>query len=119
MNQSAKIHVPQTAKGHRPSFFDDPANDRMMAMMMALITEVSVLRDRIDTVEAIAEKKGIMLAREIETYIPDPARADARERTRQEFLERVLYIFQEEAEDVARNDTADAYETAVKVSSEN
>jgi hypothetical protein len=119
MNHTAKVHVPQTAKGHRPNFFADPVNDRMMAMMMALITEVSVLRDRVDTVEAIAEKKGIILANEIETYIPDQARADARERTRQEFLDRVLYIFQEEVEDLARNDTPEAYETAVKISSEN
>ena len=78
-----------------------------------------MLRDRVDTIEAIAEKKGVVLAGEIETYIPDPARAEARERGRQELLDRVLYIFQEEVEDVARNDTPDAYETAVKISSEN
>jgi hypothetical protein len=113
------VHVPQTAKGHRPSFFDDPVNDRMMAMMMALITEVSVLRDRVDTIEAIAEKKGVILAKEIENFIPDAARADARERSRQELLDRVLYIFQEEVDDVARNDTPDAYEAAVRISSEN
>ncbi|MBL8644231.1 MAG: hypothetical protein JNK21_09880 [Rhodospirillaceae bacterium] len=118
MNQTAKVHVPQTAKGHRPSFFDDPINDRIMAMMMALVTEVSVLRDRVDTIEVVAAKKGVMLAEEIEKYIPDAARAEARERQRQELLDRVLYIFQEEVEDIARNDTAEAYETAVKVSAE-
>lgn len=118
MNQTTPVRVPQTAKGHRPTFFTDPVNDRMMAMMMALVTEVSVLRDRVDTVEAIAEKKGIILADEIESYEPDPARAEAREKVRQEFLDRIFYIFQEEVEDVARGDTPDAYETAVKTSAE-
>ena len=119
MNQTTRVHVPQTAKGHRPTFFADPVNDRMLAMMMALVTEVAVLRDRLDTVEAIAEKKGVLLAEEIEAYEPDPARAEARERTRQEFLDRIFYIFQEEVEDVMRGDTPDAYEAAVKTSSEN
>ena len=118
MNQATRVHVPQTAKGHRPSFFNDPVNDRLIAMMMSLVTELSVLRDRLDTVEAIAEKKGIILANEIESYEPDPARAEARERLRQEFLDRVFYIFQEEVEDVARGDTPEAYENAVKVSAE-
>jgi hypothetical protein len=118
MNQTAKLRVPQTAKGLRPNFFDDPANDRIVSMLMALITEVSVMRDRLDTVEAIAEKKGIMLAREIEAYEPDPARAEERERRRQEFVDRVFYIFQEEAEDLARGDTAASYEAAVRTSAE-
>lgn len=116
MNQTMNVHVPQTAKGHRPAFYEDPVNDRLMAMMMALVTEVSVLRDRLDTVEAIAEKKGVILGKEIETYEPDAPRAEAREKQRQELLDRVFYIFQEEVEDAARNDTLDAYENAVEVS---
>ncbi|MDX2144414.1 MAG: hypothetical protein SFV19_13745 [Rhodospirillaceae bacterium] len=118
MNQVNKVRVPQTSKGVRPTFFDDPANDRIVSMLMALITEVSVMRDRLDTVEAIAEKKGIILAKEIETFEPDPARAEERERRRQEFVDRVFYVFQEEAEDLARGDTPEAYEAAVKISAE-
>jgi len=110
--------VPKTAKGHRPHFFSDPANDRLTAMLMALVTEVAVIRERLDTVEAIAEKKGIVLKDEFERFEPDPARAEARERWRQEYLDRILYVFQEEAEDLARGDTAEAYEDAVKISAE-
>lgn len=110
--------VPRTAKGHRPMFFADPVNDRLTSMIMALVTEVAVIRERLDTVEAIAEKKGVVLKDEIERYEPDPARAEERERWRQEFLDRVLYIFHEEAEDLARGDTAETYEAAVKVSAE-
>ena len=96
----------------------DPANDRIIAMLMSLVTEVAVLRDRQDTVEAIAEQKGVMLAAEIEAFEPDPARAQAREAWRQEYLGRILYVFQEETEDLSRGDTPETYRTAVAISAE-
>ena len=43
------------AKGRRPTYFDDPENDKLLAIVMALAGEVSVLRDRLDTVERLAE----------------------------------------------------------------
>ena len=118
MTQSAKVHVPQTAKGYRPTFFDDPANDRIISMMMSMITEMWVMRERLDTVEALAEQKGLFLEEELERFEPDPERAEARERMRQELLDRIFYIFQEEAEDAARGDTPEAYEKAVKISAD-
>lgn len=118
MNETAKIKVPQTAKGHRPTFFDDPVNDRIMAMMMSMITEMWVMRERLDTVEALAERKGVFLEEEIEKFEPDPGRAEERERMRQELLDRVLYIFKEEAEDTARGDTPESYEEAINISAD-
>jgi hypothetical protein len=118
MTTPDRPHVPQTARGHRPTFLNDPANDRIIAMLMSLVTEVAVLRDRLDTVEAIAARKGVMLAQEIETFEPDPARAAAREAWRQEYLGRILYVFQEETEDLARGDTPEAYRAAVNISAE-
>ena len=47
---------------------------------------------------------------------PSPERAEERERMRQEFLDRIFYIFQEEAEDTDRGDTEDTYEEAVNIS---
>ena len=116
MTQSNRVHVPQTAKGHRPTFFDDPANDRIIAMMMSLVTEVWVMRERLDSVEALAAQKGLFLEEELERFEPDPERAEERERMRQEFLDRIFYIFQEEAEDAERGDTEEAYEEAVNIS---
>lgn len=116
MNESSKVRVPQTAKGYRPKFFDDPANDRIIAMMMSLVTEMWVMRERLDSVEAIAAQKGLFLEEELERFEPDPERAEERERMRQEFLDRVFYIFKEEAEDAERGDTPEAYEEAVNIS---
>ena len=117
MNETSKVRVPQTAKGHRPTFFDDPVNDRLMAMMMSMVTEMWVMRERLDSVEALAAQKGVFLEEELENFEPDPARAEERERMRQEFLDRIFYIFQEEAEDTDRGDTEEAYEEAIEISS--
>lgn len=116
MNETTKVHVPQTAKGHRPAFFEDPVNDRIIAMMMSMITEMWVMRERLDSVEALCAQKGVFLDEELEKFEPSPERAEERERMRQELLDRIFYIFQEEAEDTARGDTEDKYEEAVNIS---
>ncbi len=116
MNETSKVHVPQTAKGHRPTFFGDPANDRIIAMFMSMVTEMWVMRERLDSVEALVAQKGFFLEEELERFEPDPERAEERERMRQEFLDRIFYIFQEEAEDAERGDTEEAYEEAVNIS---
>ena len=118
MNETSKVKVPQTAKGHRPTFFDDPVNDRLIAMMMSMITEIWVMRERLDTVEAVAAQKGVFLEKDIETFEPSPERAEERERMRQELLDRIFYVFQEEAEDTARGDTEETYEQAINISAD-
>lgn len=118
MNETSKVRVPQTAKGHRPTFFDDPTNDRIIAMMTSMITEMWVMRERIDTVEALAAQKGVFLEEEIEKFEPDPERAEERERMRQELLSRIFYVFQEEAEDIARGDTEESYKEAINISAD-
>ncbi len=59
------------AKGKRPEYFDDPATDRLMSIVMALVAEVSVLRQRNDTVERLLETNGTLNRADIETYTPD------------------------------------------------
>ena len=41
------------AKGKRPSYFEDPAIDRTLSIVMAIAGEVAVLRERMDTIEQI------------------------------------------------------------------
>jgi hypothetical protein len=47
----------KTAKGQRPYFFDDPNIDKLLAMFMALVSEVAVLRERLDTHERLDEER--------------------------------------------------------------
>ncbi len=59
------------AKGKRPDYFDDPATDRLMSVALALTAEVSVLRQRLDTVERLLEAGGTLKRSDIEGYTPD------------------------------------------------
>lgn len=104
----------RTAKGQRPTFFDDPQIDRLLAIIMALAGEVSVLRERLDTVERLVEAKGLMSRHDIETYQADDAAAAERERWRAEYLERVLRVIRQEREAVADGKTPLSYEQAIR-----
>lgn len=86
------------AKGKRPVYFDDAQSDKLLAMVMALVGEVSVLHERLDTLERIAQAKGIVLIEEIEAYQPDEQVAQEREQWRSEYIARVLRVIEEEVD---------------------
>lgn len=98
---SAAGRLKQTARGERPQFSEQPEVDRVMAMTMALASEVAVLRERLDTIETLAARKGMVLTEEIEAFVPDPEHEAQRQQWRHDFLERVLYILRAEADQAA------------------
>ena len=89
----------RTAKGKRPRYFSDPAVDRLLGMLMTLIGEVSVLRDRLDSVERLIEKGGLFSREEIDAYMPDAEAEAEREDTRRRYIERVMRVVQNEMEE--------------------
>ncbi|MEH2170753.1 MAG: hypothetical protein V7K41_29695 [Nostoc sp.] len=86
------------AKGKRPVYLENPQTDKLLAIVMALTGEVSVLHERLDTIERLLEIKGILSASEIEAYEPDAKVAKEREQWRAEYIARVLRVVQEELE---------------------
>ena len=70
-----------------------------MTMLMALVTEVAVLRERLDTVESLAEGKGVLSAEDIDAYEPSLEQREQRERWRQEYMDRILHVLAEEVEE--------------------
>ena len=88
-------------KGKRPQYFDDPAQDRMLSILMAVAGEVSVLRERLDTVERLLDAKGTISRADIEAYVPDrQAGADRGLRTK-EYIARILRGVQQDMESLA------------------
>jgi hypothetical protein len=83
-------------KGRRPDFASDPQSDRILSVVMALATEVSVLRDRLDTVERLAGRHGLFTAADVDDFVVDEEIYAARERRRVEYLDRILWIMREE-----------------------
>ena len=86
------------AKGKRPAYFDDPANDRTLSIVMAIAGEVSVLRERLDTVERLLDAKGSISRADIEAYAPDRAAAGERGLLTKEYIARILRGVQQDME---------------------
>ncbi len=86
------------AKGKRPAYFDDPAIDRLLSTAMALAGEVSVLRERLDTVERLLEAKGALRRDDIETFAPDRDAAFERGAQTRALIARILRGVQQDLE---------------------
>ena len=78
------------AKGKRPEYFDDPEDERILSILMAVVGEVSVLRERMDTVERLLETKGTITREDIESYVPDKDAAYERGAMIREYIYRVM-----------------------------
>ena len=100
------IPLLRTAKGKRPLYFSDPNNDRMFAVLVALVGEVSMLRDRLATVEKLAEQAGTFAAADVEDYQPTDEEHREREVRRAEYLRRVFMVVQESMDELAQSDPA-------------
>ncbi len=82
------------AKGRRPQFYDDPAVDQLFAIVTALTGEISVLFDRLDTLERLLTESRALPAQAIEAYVPDEAAAALRGQRRDELLRRVFAVLE-------------------------
>jgi hypothetical protein len=110
---TAPVRLTHKAKGKKPTFFPDPQVDKVLAITMALAGEVSVLRERLDTMERLLEAKGLLPRQEIEAYQPGEQAAAARERWRGEYLDRILRVVREEQEAIAAGETPESYDNIV------
>ncbi len=92
------------AKGKRPQYFDDPANDRTLSIVMAIAGELSVLRERLDTVERLLDAKGSVSRADIETYVPDRAAAAERGLLTKEYVARIMRGVQQDMESLTQRE---------------
>ena len=90
----------KSAKGKRPTYFEDPELDKMLAIIMALAGEVSVLRERLDTLERLIQAKGILSPEEIENYQVNEQVGKEREQWRTEYITRLLRILNQEVDNL-------------------
>lgn len=89
MSTPPKI-FPRHSKGKRPHFFDDPAMDQMMTFFVELATEVSVVRERLNTVELLLDERGTVTRQDIESYRPSDAVERERLAERTALVERIF-----------------------------
>ncbi len=96
--------LPRTARGKRPAFHENASIDRLVSIVLALTSEVSVLRDRLDTVEALGTQAGWLKDGAVDAYVPDQATRERREAAREAYLDRVLHILKAEIEGLERDE---------------
>lgn len=92
------------AKGRRPAYFEDPATDRLLSIVMALVGEVSVLRERQDTVERLLETTGAITRADIEGYEPDAVAGLERGAASRAYIMRVMRGVQQDLEALQADD---------------
>ena len=84
----------------RPRYMQDAETDRLTMIVTALAAEVSALRDRLDTHEALARQGSLPTSAAVEAYVPDAAHDAAREAARLGMLKRVYRVVTEELDEV-------------------
>ncbi len=89
------------AKGRRPAYLATPHEERLLSMLMAVIGEVAVLRERLDTVERLLEAGGTLTRADIEAYAPDRAAGRERGLMTAEYVARVMRGVQQDMEALA------------------
>lgn len=93
------IDLAQTrAKGFRPDYTGDFALERMTSVALALAAELSVTRDRLDTLERLLSKKGLVAADEIDTFTPDADEVRARGISTKAYVARIMRAAQQAVE---------------------
>ncbi|HEY7608303.1 MAG TPA: hypothetical protein VIF14_03650 [Alphaproteobacteria bacterium] len=79
----------ESGRGPEQTFFADPALDRAMGVIMALATEVYVLRDRLEALEAKLAESGVVAKAALDAE-PSPEALAAAARERAAFVAHLL-----------------------------
>lgn len=89
--------LPRIAKGKRPSFFDDPAVDHLLAMILELASELSATRERLAVLESVMEEQGMLAPDMVENHVLSEEKANDIAAMRQDFVARMFRTLEAEA----------------------
>jgi len=86
----------------RPDYMGNPDLDRFMMMFSALMSEVSALRERLDTHELLAVAGKVATPEAIEEFAISPADMARRSALRDAYLKRIFRVVFEDLERAER-----------------
>jgi len=95
----ARRPMRRTIRGGRPYFFDDPAIDKILNMVVVLGSEVWTLRERLAALEAIQVRQGSLASGELDAHdfsFEDEARLAGE---RKEFIDSLFRVLQVQVEE--------------------
>jgi len=90
-------------KGRRPKYLGPESNDNLLSMILVLAEELSVTRERADTLERLLEKHGIIERSDIESYDPTPEAGLERQIRHADFATRLVRSIRQELDTLNDN----------------
>ena len=88
----------RTIRGGRSYFFQDPATDKVLNMVVTLASEVWTLRERLAAMEAISVRQGALSATELDDFEFTPEQDARLALDRKDFIENLFRVLQEQAD---------------------
>ncbi len=115
MSTDTALHQAGSKPAGKRPYFLERETERVLAITMAVVQELAVARQRLDTLERLLQAKGVLTEHEIEAYAPDTEAAAARASWTQEYIARVLRIVQQENEAAELPDERASEDVATEV----
>jgi hypothetical protein len=105
MKDDALSPRPRKAVGpERPAYLDGADVDRVMAVLLALVSETAAIRERLDTHERLAAS-GVMPSPErVESYVASADAEREREAWRDATIRRLFRVFTEDVDGLRGSD---------------
>ena len=88
--------IPLKTRGKRPRFFEQTGLDQMMSMMLEVMTELWVVKERVYTLEKVMEQNNIDLKDAVERHALNDEEKNELEQTRRKFVENILRTLETE-----------------------
>lgn len=88
------FRLPRVPKGKPARFHRDPAIDQLFGIVAALTGELSVVAERLATLERVLERRGGLGPEDIERYEMDDAEAARRTEAREALIERTFQVLE-------------------------
>ena len=83
-------HDKKTVKAGRPAFFKDPEVDRLLAIIVRLMTEHSVLNERVKALESLLTESGTLSNDALQTFEPSGSQDNEWAQARIQLIKDVL-----------------------------
>ncbi len=85
-----------SAKGKRPQFLGDKSQEHLMSMTLALLQELAVTRERLDTLERILDKQAVVAKSDIDGFAPDEEASAERQARQHQLISTVMRSLEQE-----------------------
>lgn len=102
----------KAATGDAPVFTGDPRIENLLGITLAVVAELAVTRERLDTVERLLQGRELVGRDDIEAFRPDDDAVAERNAWHADYLARIFRVLlrdeQQPAESVTDDDDVDA-----------